>query len=351
MPVDVNNNSSNTSNTNLGTATHDQIRAEEGTEAGEGEETENAADATQGQNSVEDNKKLSEVTMAEQLRQTFNLTLKIPRILKGLHTNQFFFIQLSDQFYETNYPTIISAIADKKFGRFAGFKKGRFFVEKVVEKGGMDGWETEITLNPIPPSLAIYSQKQKEAQKALMRAVKWENFGSGSGGSSVNASGNDCNPEDATESNTWAGHRCKPPKCTTVSKTIHGNSSRQYAKDTAQHNSSSKELVEYVKSQCQYQLYADNPYGEERCPEAMWTGGRPIRGNCADYARMLKCILDVNGYQAIICHIPGHFYNAIWENGKWTVCDLCNGNPYGHANHENEAGSVIPEGTWDNPVD
>lgn len=346
MPTDTN----NTSNNNTINKTHEEIR-EEGEEAPEAENTENTADAT-GENNVEDNKKLSEVTMAEQIRKTFNLTLKIPRILKGLHTNQFFFIQVSDHFYETNYPTLISTIADKKFGRFAGFKKGRFFVEKVVEKGGMDGWETEVTLNPIPPSLAIYSQKQKEAQKALMQAIKWENRGQGgTGGSSINASGNDCNPEDGTESHNWSGHRCKPPKCTTVSKTIHGNSSRQYAKDTAQYNSSSKQLVEYVKSQCQYQLYADNPYGAERCPEAMWTGGRPIRGNCADYARMLKCILDVNGYQSIICHIPGHFYNAIWENGKWTVCDLCNSNPYGHANHENEPGSVIPEGTWDNPVD
>ena len=183
-------NSSGSGN-NLSNSTHDQIRAEEGEEAGEAEDTtqENAADAT-GQNSVEDNKKLSEVTMAEQIRETYNLTLKIPKILQGLHTNQFFFIELSDQFYETNYPTIISTIADKKFGRFAGFKKGRFFVEKVVEKGGMSGWETEITLNPIPPSLAIYSQKQKEAQKALMRAVRWET-GGGTGGNTGNVNSSD----------------------------------------------------------------------------------------------------------------------------------------------------------------
>lgn len=173
----VNENSGN----NTINKTHEEIR-EEGEEAGEAEATDetNTADTT-GQNSVEDNKKLSEVTMAEQIRKTFNLTLKIPRILQGLHTNQFFFIQVSDHFYETNYPTLISTIADKKFGRFAGFKKGRFFVEKVVEKGGMSGWETEVTLNPIPPSLALYSQKQKAAQKALMTAVK-DISGAGTGG-------------------------------------------------------------------------------------------------------------------------------------------------------------------------
>lgn len=321
-------------------------------ETEEEEEEENAAENAV-ENNPEDNKKLSEITMAEQIRKTFNLTVKFPRILKGLHTNQFFFLDVTEDFYEKNYPEIISTIADKKFARFAGFKKGRFFIEKVEEKGGMDGWSTTLTLNPIPPSLAMYSKMQKEAQKALIHAINDEVRllgGGGTGGSATNVSGVDCNASDTRESHNWAGHRCNPPQCTEVSKTIHGNSSRQYAKDTAQYAGSSKQLVEYVQSQCEYQLYADNPHGESRCPEAMWTGGRPIRGNCADYARLLKCILDVNGFQSIICHIPGHFYNAIWENGAWTVCDLCRvlygDSAYGNANH----GSVKPTGTWDSPV-
>lgn len=318
-------------------------------EEGEEEETDGTAENV-AENDPEKNKKLAEVTMSEQLRDTYQLTVTIPRMLKEIHTNQFFFMELSDQFYEHNYPDIIKVIADKKFGRFAGFEKGRFFIEKIVEKGGIDGWSMELTLNPIPPSLGVYSKMQQEATKALIEAINYENRASGGGGASpINANGTDCS-DDHYESNTWAGHRCRPPKCTAAGKVIHGNSTRQYAKDTAQHNTSSKDLVNYVKSQVQYQLYADNLYGAERCPEAMWTGGRPIRGNCADFARLLKCILDVNGYQSIICHIPGHFYNAIWENGAWTLCDLCNGTPYGHANHETESGSPIPEGTWDNPV-
>lgn len=327
----------------------------QGTEGENEENSDENKDSTSedvAQNDPEKNKKLAEVTMSEQLRETYQLTVKIPKMFKGIHTNQFFFMELSDAFYEKNYPDIISVIADKKYARFAGFEKGRFFIDKIVEKGGINGWYTELTLNPIPPSLAVYSKMQQEATKALIQAINYENRGSGGGssGSSVNVSGADCNPSDGTESHNWSGHRCRPPKCTAVSKTIHGNSSRTYAKDTASHNSSSRDLVEYVKSQVQYQLYADNPYGEERCPENMWTGGRPIRGNCADYARLLKCILDVNGYQSIICHIPGHFYNAIWENNSWTICDLCHSPAYGHANHETEAGSPIPEGTWDSPV-
>lgn len=175
--------------------------------------------------------------------------------------------------------------------------------------------------------------------------------GSG-GGRTVQMSNNDCNPNNRTESDTWADHRCNPPRCTAKSKVAHGNSSRSYATDTASHNGSAKELVEFVEAKCQYQKYGDNPKGSARCPEAMWNAGKSgkIVGNCADFARMMKCIFDVNGYKAIICHIPGHFYNAVWENGQWTVVDICArtcwGLPsYGHANH----GNVKPTGTWDNP--
>ena len=174
------------------------------------------------------------------------------------------------------------------------------------------------------------------------------------GGQTVNVSGNDCDASDKYQSHNWGGkHKCNPPLCTEEGKKIRGNSSRNYAKDTASHNSSLKELVEFVEAKCQYQLYANNPHGSSKCPENMWNSGKSgkITGNCADFARMMKCICDVNGYKCIICHIPGHFYNAVWENGGWTLVDLCAktcwGIPsYGHANH----GDIKPRGTWDSPV-
>ena len=315
--------------------------------------TDNTAENVK-KNDPEKNKTLAEIRMSEELRNTFSLTIKIPHILEGVHTNQFFWLEVTDDFYDKNYPTIMNIIANKKFGRYAGFVKHRFFIDKVVQRGGVDGFGIELTLNPIAPSHGTYVKMQQDAEKALIQALNDNSkYGGGTGslgGGAINISGVDCDAGDKYNSHNWAGHRCKPPKCTSVSKILRGNSSRQYAKDTAAHNRTSEELVSYVKSQVLYQYYADNPYGEKRCPENMWTGSRPIRGNCADYARMLKVILDVNGYQSIICHIPGHFYNAIWENGKWTVCDLCHSPAYGHANHENERGSVIPVGTWDNPV-
>ncbi len=305
------------------------------------------------QNDPIKNKRLAYLTMSEQLRSLFSFELTLPGTYKGMHTNQFLWMDVTDDFYDDFYSDIMENIGLSKFNRYTGFKKGRFYIEKKEWKyDSKDGVKTTLTINPIPSMYSDYMKAQLEAERALDQAViDATPKNKGSVGSSVNATGTDCNASDGTESNTWAGHKCNPPKCTSASKTIHGNSSRQYAKDTASHNSSSRDLVNYVASLCEYQLYADNPHGESRCPENMWTGGKPIRGNCADFARMLKCILDVNGYNSIICHIPGHFYNAIWENNQWTVCDICaktcwGREAYGHANH----GNIKPLGTWDSPV-
>lgn len=163
----------------------------EGEETAEGEEEETDETAENvSENDPEKNKKLAEVTMSEQLRDTYQLTVTIPKIFVGIHTNQFFFMELSDAFYEKNYPDIIKVIAEKKYARFAGFEKGRFFIDKIVEKGGIDGWSTELTLNPIPPSLAVYSKMQQEATKALITAITDEVANSGGGmatGGNVNS--------------------------------------------------------------------------------------------------------------------------------------------------------------------
>ena len=134
-------------------------------------------------NDPEKNKQLAEIIMSEELRKTQTLTIRIPKILKGLHTNQFFFIELPDEFYEKNYPEIMEIIANEKFGRYAGFQKGRFFIEKTVEEGGIDGNRMEITLNPIASSHAEYIKMQQEAEKALIDALNDNSKYSGDTGS------------------------------------------------------------------------------------------------------------------------------------------------------------------------
>ena len=255
------------------------------------------------------------------------------------YVNELKIVQESNAFFIELSLTGFSLFLEQDFANYSGNKKQTEHLKEICKEIGL---LLKLELNGL-------KDEDIEINKVVVNSG---GSSGGSGGSTVQMSNNDCNAGDSYESGHWADHRTNPPQCTSSAKQARGNSDRQYAKDTASHNSSSKELVEYVQSKCQYQLYADNPYGSSRCPDNMWKSGSSgkIRGNCADYARMLKCILDVNGYKAIICHIPGHYYNAIWENGGWTVCDLCRvlygDSAYGHANH----GNVKPRGTWDNPV-
>ena len=266
------------------------------------------------QNDPEKNKKLAEITMSEQLRETYQLTVKIPRILKGLHTNQFFFMEVTDDFYETNYPTLIEKVANERFGRYAGFQKGRFFVDKVTEKGGIDGWGMEVTLNPIPPSLATYSKLQQEATKALIQAIndesKYNQGGadtSGMGGLTT-ITGEDCSETFGISTRSY--------DITQTANHIIGNSSANYALDTA--NMDGKTAIMDIYNRFRYSSYYDN----RTCPQKMWSTGT-ISGNCADISRLVMCVGQVHGMTVGIHHMSGHYYNLIDVGGTAYRFDCC----------------------------
>ncbi len=266
------------------------------------------------ENDPEKNKKLAEITMSEHLRETYKLTIKIPRILKGLHTNQWFFMDVTSDFYETNYPTLAGLIADKKFGRYAGFQKGRFFIEKVREYGGTNGWGMEIELNPIAPSLATYAQVAQEARKALIQALndesKYGNTGGGdnTGGGLTTMSGSDC-----TET---FGIAVRGFDINQTANHLIGNSSANYAVDTA--HMSGKEALLDVYNRFSYSYYANN----RTCPQKMWSTGT-IHGNCADIARLCMCVGQVHGMKIGIRHANNHYYNLVEVDGTTYRFDCC----------------------------
>ena len=266
------------------------------------------------QNDPEKNKKLAEITMSEQLRDTYGFTLTVPRTFIGIHTNQWFYMEVNDDFYEKNYPAIIKVIADEKFGRFAGFRKGRFFIDKVVERGGIDGFTTELTLNPIAPSLAHYSKMQQEATKALIEAINKENWGTGGGGGLTQTNGSDCG-EDIS---TWAPSNWGPEGFEKGAAMIIGNSSANYATETA--NMTAEQAIKSINHS--YSGY----YNNRTCPAQLWESYPNISCNCADFARLVKCICDVHGQKCTIHHGSSHYWNYVYINGNWESVDLCTPN-------------------------
>lgn len=259
-------------------------------------------------NDPEKNKKLAEITISEKIRETYNLELNIPKILKGIHTNQYFFMDVSDEFYEKNYGTIAKTIADKKFGRYAGFEKGRFFIENVEYWGGIDGTGMKLTLNPLPNNYSQYMKAQQDAEKALIDALT-QGSGGAAGGGLVTMNGDDCTDTFTLATTTY--------DITKTANHMIGNSSANYAQDTA--SMSGKEALMTIYNKFSYSGYPNN----RTCPQKMWHSNCAVSSNCADISRLCMCVGQVHGLTIGIHHMYNHYYNLIQIDGKTYRFDCC----------------------------
>jgi len=141
--------------------------------------------------------------------------------------------------------------------------------------------------------------------------------GSSSGGGGLTqVSGNDCTG-GAMQTNQLSARSFDINQCG-GNKTI-GNSSANYAQDTK--NMSGKDAILDLWKRFVYYKpkYDDNRW----CPQKMWSKSGKVTGNCADIARLVKCLGDVHGMKIGIRHMSGHYYNLIDVNGKTYRFDCC----------------------------
>ena len=134
------------------------------------------------------------------------------------------------------------------------------------------------------------------------------------GGGLTQLSGNDCTPTNPLSAYSFDINTCK-------GNTKIGNSSANYAQDTK--NMSAKEAIKDAQRRFKYSGYPNN----RTCPQRMWNKSGTIRGNCADAARLIKCLGEVHGLKVGIHHWSsgnrGHYFNVIEVNGKTYRFDLC----------------------------
>lgn len=277
--------------------------------------TENS-DSTTTQTAVNDpvkNRKTAYITMAENTRKLMDFTVKFPGTVKGLHTNMFCWIPVDDDFYDDFFGDIASVLGNTKFARYAGFEKGRFYIEGVKTSFSVDeGINTELTLNPFASGYSEYMKMQQEAEQALESALSDNGSGSssssGTGAGLTTMSGKDC-----TET---FGIATRGYDVNASSKNKIGNSSANYATDTA--NMDGKSALLDIFKRFSYSNYPNN----RTCPQKMWNKGT-IHGNCADISRLCMCVGQVHGLNIGIHHMSGHYYNLIEVNGKTYRFDCC----------------------------
>lgn len=146
------------------------------------------------------------------------------------------------------------------------------------------------------------------------------NTGSSGGGAGLTQlSGSDCTGHMQTNQLSARSYDIN----TCGGNTKIGNSSANYAKDTA--NMTAKEAILDVYNRFKYgkpgnsSVYNDN----ERCPQLMWNKTGKIYGNCADISRLIKCVGEVHGLKVGIRHCTRHYYNLIEVDGQTYKFDCC----------------------------
>ena len=117
----------------------------------------------------------------------------------------------------------------------------------------------------------------------------------------------------------------------TIGKT--GTNYADYVKDC-------KTVCDVVKkfrgpSNWNYSYYADN---HQKCASESFDARISPGINCGDSARLLKCCMDVVGIPCVVIHTPGHYFNAVKVDGKWTTVDLCRLSDIGKKGTTNEFG-------------
>lgn len=156
------------------------------------------------------------------------------------------------------------------------------------------------------------SEYTLKIQKATTTTGSADTTGSGL----TQLSGNDC-------TDTWSLSAYGNDIDTCKGNTKIGNSSANYATDTA--NMTAKEALLDVYRRFKYPSngYPNNRY----CPRSVWKKSGTISCNCADIARLVKCIGEVHGLKVGIKHVSngshGHYFNLIEINGKTYRFDCC----------------------------
>lgn len=165
-----------------------------------------------------------------------------------------------------------------------------------------------------------------------IKVVKASTSSSSGGGGLTEVHGNDCTLTNPISARSYDIDTC-------YGNTKIGDSSANYAQDTK--NMSAKEAILDLQRRFHYgpNLYSNDVYENNRfCPKQMWRSPSQGKffGNCADAARLVKCVGEVHGLKVGIRHCPSHYYNLIEVNGKVYRFDLCFSSGYTGRNYGNE---------------
>jgi len=214
--------------------------------------------------------------------------------LKLVHTNQFLWLSLPDDFKLANFNEIAKAM-NNSYNRWVPYEEGRWYIEAVTINNDGDNMKMELELNPFPSAIIDYKEGLGSLVKAYEDMVNNQN----------QSSNNTTNVASVPSENT--GVRGGQGKTIdNLVKKIIGNETRPYHK--------AKLIHEWLKKNRGYSFYYNSKYDT---PENVYNHRWHI--NCADTSILTRAMMDSAGLDAWIVHgngTYGHYWTQIKINGK-----------------------------------
>ena len=118
-------------------------------------------------------KKDAKEKIVDSVRDLFSAKIKIPLgnpSFKYLHTNQFLWNELPNEFKLKNFDVITKKLFST-YNRYTGYEKNRWYIENITITNNGDDFYAELDINPFPSSLKNYSDGKKSYEKAYKDAT------------------------------------------------------------------------------------------------------------------------------------------------------------------------------------
>lgn len=225
---------------------------------------------------------------------TLKLTLPLGNpALKKVHTNQFLWLNLGDEFHLRNM-AILSKALNSGAARWSGYEKNRYYVEtRTIKNDGKDV-TMDLDLNPFASPLTKY----RDEKLGFIKAYK-------------DATSND-NKEESNSSSSNSGLKGgEGTRIDNLVKEIVGNETDQLRKAIKIH--------EWLQRNVQYSGYACTHYDTpEKCLD------NKSHLNCADTARLTASMMRSAGLDCYVVHNTngrGHFWVVIEIDGRKYASD------------------------------
>ena len=241
----------------------------------------------------------------EHNRDYFSVDLTLPlgnKALKQVHTNQWLFADLPEEFNLLNW-TLIAESLNSNVNRYVNYKEGRWYIESVevsVEAGGSA--EMKLGLNAFASSYTSYADTVKDMQKAFRDAVNAEKQ------SKEQDTSNAVTTKNSVINDEWVRNYGVPD--------IIVNKIKEICSVNNSDEDNVKAWFNWMDDNINWVYYTNHQRSEE---EVINRG----EGNCVDNSRVFRggCLALGVKCNFVKNSCISHQYNMVYLNGNGIVVD------------------------------